>query len=61
MAQEVSFDVKTKSVEEYTDRLSEFEELLNMWRTNQNGRDYEIEEDVENLKFKIKAKRYGTN
>ena len=61
MAQEVIFDVKTKSVEEYTDRLSEFEELLNMWRTNQNGRDYEIEEDVENLKFKIKAKRYGTN
>lgn len=58
---EIKFDVKTESVDEYNNRLDEFKELLAIWESNKNGREYEIVEDVENLKFKIKAKRYGEN
>lgn len=51
----LDFSVKAESVEEYNDRLNEFEVLLNIWKKKQPNRDFEIVQDEENLKFKVKA------
>lgn len=59
--EETSFSVKAQSKDEYKNRLVEMEKLLNIWVDKQEGREYLIEENKEDLNFNIKAKRYGKN
>jgi hypothetical protein len=47
--------IKTHSIDEYNSRLEEFVQILDIWRDEEIGRNYEIEEDLESLNFKIKV------
>ena len=57
----MEFKVKTQSVNEYYDRLVEFQEIMNIWKNNASDREFEITENLKGLTFTIKADKYGEN